>query len=176
MGKGGVTIQQTSQVPHIPQLWQLVHVLDRASVLSFLYSHTAQLSEFYIEYRYNEEGPTMPIVVESALGTATDDYDPSEYCGFTGKNSQGEGDSGLLQLRKAFPGAMKVLDICFLWQTQVRSFSSGGYLLVDVAMKLCGSEPKLSRCSRSLRDDRLLCSPLTTKLPVSESSRKALLC
>ena len=110
-----------SRVPHVTQLWHLVHVLDRAAVLSFLYSHSTQLPEFNIEYAYNEDGPVVPLVVSTASVTAAGDYDPCGYHGIRGTNNQGDNYSGLLQLRMAFPGATKVLDVCFLLQTQVWS-------------------------------------------------------
>ena len=122
--RGKFEAADEAQVPHIAQLWHLVHVLDRAAVLNFLYAHSAQLPDFNIEYRYTENGPTMPLVVSTALATAAGGYDPDGYRSFTGKESQEDSDGGLLQLRKAFPGAMKVLDICFLWHTQVSSCSS----------------------------------------------------
>ena len=132
--KGKLEAAYAPRVPHVLQLWQLVHVLDRAVVLSFLYAHSAQLSEFNIEYRYDDHGPTTPVVVRTELASTAGDYNPLDFRGFTGMEVQGQSNGGLLQLRKVFPGVVKVLDVCFLWQTQVSSCSSGVCLDDVIAM------------------------------------------
>lgn len=106
------------EVPYTTQLWHLVHVMDRAVVLGFLYSHSAQMPGLSIEYDAAEgaaAGPSAPAAGAAEEGV----FSPRWYCGRDGGGNRS--NVGLLRLRKAFPGAMKVLDASFWLQTEVHS-------------------------------------------------------